>query len=395
MALEDKDKAHKFWNTQPVPHFTDEQPEDDAVGPIDVKTVDQVRVEPYSLPANFSWSECDMSDPTMVNEVYDLLAQNYVEDDDNMFRFDYSRDFLQWALQPPGYMPHLHVCVRATTGKKKLCGFITGIPAAVTVYDKVVKMVEINFLCVHKKLRSHRLAPVLIKEITRRVNLGDVWQAVYTAGVVIPRPVARNRYYHRSLNPKKLIDIGFSRLQNRMTLSRTIKLFRVPTETQVPGMRAIQEKDIPEATKLLGEYLKSFSLHQNFDEHEFKHWFLTREKVVYTFVVEDPETKKLTDMISFYSLPSSIIGHERHSTLRAAYSFYNVQTKTPWEDLMNDALILAKQREFDVFNALNVMNNDVFLEKLKFGVGDGNLQYYLYNWRCPEMQPKDVGLVLL
>lgn len=37
-------------------------------------------------------------------------------------------------------------------------------------------MVEINFLCVHKKLRSKRLAPVLIKEITRRVNICDIWQ---------------------------------------------------------------------------------------------------------------------------------------------------------------------------------------------------------------------------
>ena len=37
-------------------------------------------------------------------------------------------------------------------------------------------MVEINFLCVHKKLRSKRLAPVLIKEITRRVNLTGIFQ---------------------------------------------------------------------------------------------------------------------------------------------------------------------------------------------------------------------------
>ncbi|EAW86239.1 N-myristoyltransferase 2, isoform CRA_b [Homo sapiens] len=29
------------------------------------------------------------------------------------------------------------------------------------------------------------------------------------------------------------------------------------------------------------------------------------------------------------------------------------------------------------------MENKTFLEKLKFGIGDGNLQYYLYNWRCP------------
>ena len=55
-------------------------------------------------------------------------------------------------------------------------------------------MVEINFLCVHKKLRSKRMAPVLIREITRRVNLQGIFQAVYTAGVVLPKPIATCRY---------------------------------------------------------------------------------------------------------------------------------------------------------------------------------------------------------
>ena len=68
-------------------------------------------------------------------------------------------------------------------------------------------MAEINFLCVHKKLRHKRLAPVLIKEITRRVNLRSIWQAVYTAGVVLPKPVAKCRYYHRTINPKKLVEV--------------------------------------------------------------------------------------------------------------------------------------------------------------------------------------------
>lgn len=52
-----------------------------------------------------------------------------------------------------------------------------------------------------------------MQEITRRVNLRGIWQAAYTAGVVLPKPVATCQYWHRSLNPKKLIDIGFSRLQ--------------------------------------------------------------------------------------------------------------------------------------------------------------------------------------
>lgn len=54
-----------------------------------------------------------------------------------------------------------------------------------------------------------------MQEITRRVNLQDIWQAAYTAGVVLPKPVSVCRYWHRSLNPKKLIDVGFSALQVR------------------------------------------------------------------------------------------------------------------------------------------------------------------------------------
>ena len=35
------------------------------------------------------------------------------------------------------------------------------------------------------------------------------------------------------------------------------------------------------------------------------------------------------------------------------------------------------QLDFDVFNALDVMQNATFLEELKFKIGDGHLQYYL------------------
>jgi glycylpeptide N-tetradecanoyltransferase len=49
----------------------------------------------------------------------------------------------------------------------------------------------------------------------------------------------------------------------------------------------------------------------------------------------------------------------------------------------------------DVFNALDVMDNGSFLSDLKFGIGDGHLQYYLYNYKCPMLESKDVGLVLL
>lgn len=58
------------------------------------KTVSDVKDKPFNLPAGFEWSDIDISDKEQAKEVYELLTQNYVEDDDNMFRFDYSVEFL-------------------------------------------------------------------------------------------------------------------------------------------------------------------------------------------------------------------------------------------------------------------------------------------------------------
>ena len=121
------------------------------------------------MPAEYAWDELDLNDDDTMEGVYKLLVQNYVEDDDAMFRFDYSIPFLRWALMPPGHTRSWHLGVRA--GKnRRLFGMITGIPVQMVFNGKQVMCAEINFLCVHKDLRAKRLAPVLIKEITRRVN---------------------------------------------------------------------------------------------------------------------------------------------------------------------------------------------------------------------------------
>lgn len=62
---------------------------------------------------------------------------------------------------------------------------------------------------------------------------------------------------------------------------------------------------------------------------------------------------------------------------------------------MKESLILANNVQVDVFNALDVMENEEFLSDLKFGKGDGYLHYYIFNWKCPAMEPPKIGLVLL
>ncbi len=154
--------------------------------------------------------------------MYELLTKHYVEDEHASFRFDYSIPFLRWALSPPDSEPDMVFGVRG--GKNnKLFGFISAIPINVSVNGKELEMVEINFLCVHKQLRSKRLAPILIKEVTRRTNRRNVWQAAYTAGVMIPTPITDTTYFHRCINTKKLCDVGFFHLPQGTTMARFTK----------------------------------------------------------------------------------------------------------------------------------------------------------------------------
>ncbi|MCJ1467705.1 glycylpeptide N-tetradecanoyltransferase [Pseudocyphellaria aurata] len=393
-----KDMAsYKFWQTQPVPRFDETQHAEE--GPIKTINPEDVPKEPRAMYEGFEWVTMDLTSENELEEVYELLSGHYVEDDEAMFRFNYSISFLNWALKSPGWRKDWHIGVRATKSRK-LVAFISGVPIALRVRSNILKSTEINFLCVHKKLRAKRLAPVLIQEITRRCYAVDIFQAIYTGGIVLPKPVSSCRYFHRSLDWLKLYEVGFSPLPSNSTKARQITKYHLPGSTSTAGLRPMQTKDIDGVHILLDNYLNRFDMAPKFDREEIEHYLLHDEKtaveqVIWSYVVEDLNSHRITDFFSFYCLESSVIGHQKHDTVRAAYLFYYATEKGFEEQekglkerlnaLVMDALIIAKKYNFDVFNALTLLDNPLFLETQKFGAGDGQLHYYLYNYRTPPI----------
>lgn len=68
---------------------------------------------------------------------------------------------------------------------------------------------------------------------------------------MIPKPIGKTTYWHRSLNPKKLVDVGFSTLPNGVPMARYTKMLKVPTETAIPGVRPMSKKDVGQVHALL------------------------------------------------------------------------------------------------------------------------------------------------
>jgi glycylpeptide N-tetradecanoyltransferase len=206
----------------------------------------------------------------------------------------------------------------------------------------------------------------------------------------------------------KLYDTGFSPLPPGTTKERMVMRNRLPEATHLLGIRLMEEKDVQEVCKLLRTYLQKFDLAPIYSKDEVQHWFLHKgdntTRVVWAYVVEvstpllnasfsraqDPSSNELTDFISFYSLPSTVLTTSKHKLVQAAYLFHYATTTPPsdlayqkrLQSLVQDALIFAKKLGFDVFNALSLLDNALFLEELKFGPGDGHLNYYLFNYRA-------------
>ncbi|KAK2884765.1 glycylpeptide N-tetradecanoyltransferase 1-like [Channa argus] len=383
-----KKHTYRFWETQPVPRLGDIIT---THGPIAESEVN-VRKEAYSLPQGFSWDTLDLSSPRILKELCTLLNDNYMEEDDNTYKFNFSQEYLQWALQPPNWLPQWHCAVRVESNKK-LVGFIAAVPADIRIYETEKRMVQVKFLCVHKKLRLKRMTPVLIRELTRRVNQQGLCHAIYTAEIVLPTPLSSCRYWHRPLNPRKLVEVSYPGLRQNMNLQRALKFNRLPKVTKTPGLRPMTKEDVGEIHSLLQTNLSKFHLSPILSTQEVEHWLLPQDDVIDTYVVEGQDGT-LTDVVSFYSVSSRVLNHLVHTDLKEAYLLYISCTATDPAGLMEDTLVLAKSKGFDIFCALDVMDNMSFLEKLKFSISNKSLHYYLYNWMCPNMSSDKVGLVL-
>jgi glycylpeptide N-tetradecanoyltransferase len=72
------------------------------------------------------------------------------------------------------------------------------------------------------------------------------------------------------LNPKKLIEVGFSPLHKRMTMSRTIKLYKLPAEPATPGFRQMVPADADAVTALLESKLTAYRLAPVLDVEEVR-----------------------------------------------------------------------------------------------------------------------------
>ena len=111
---------------------------------------------------------------------------------------------------------------------------------------------------------------------------------------------------------KKLVETGFSALPVGESMASYSKRNKIPSDFALEKgfFREMQKKDLSDVLKLMKLHFSQFKLHPHYSQEEIGHLLLPRDKVVYTYVVENTEEKselRITDLVSFYRLPTQIL----------------------------------------------------------------------------------------
>ncbi len=373
-----------FWKNQPVPKLVEPIVRD---GPITALNTSLIALEPISLSPQYEWVEFDINNTTHSASIAKFLQTHYIEDPESKFKLHYTADFLKWTL-------HDAICLGVqSVDKKILVGFITASIHNFRVNAKTMDMAEINFLCVHPKLRNKGLTQTLITEITRRVNLKDVAQAFFTSDRYLPKPFTTVDYHHRAINFEKLLEVKFCQIDEKLQKDTTqIKNYHIIHEQpDEKYTELLDEKYLEESCDLLNEYLEKYNFYQIFTQEQFKHLFFNNP-FVKTYVIIDKEADSVIDFVSYYLLPSRILNPDStHKFINAGYLFYYTSHQTTSYNLIKNAIIFAANNGCDVFNAINTMENAKVLTELKFIVGTGQLNYYFYNYKSVDLIVQQIG----
>ena len=68
-------------------------------------------------------------------------------------------------------------------------------------------------------------------------------------------------------------------------MARYAKMHKVDADTDIPGIRQMEAKDVPIVHKKLNDFLKQFKLHIQFTIEEIAHFLVPRENVIESYVV--------------------------------------------------------------------------------------------------------------
>lgn len=348
--------SSSFWSTQPVGSGADtgiiepeKKPPQDAT----------------ALPEDLVWKQ--VSDPALVAV---FLNDNYVEDSCMSYRLSYSKEFFINLFGSPDHHSSYSL---GLFHHDTMVGYVLAKKHHLVIGAQSSDIVSVNFLCLDRKYRNQRMAPLLIQEIRRIANLSGIFRGIFTGQNNFGFSFAHLNYFHLPLNLPRLSSIGF--------IDQGFVGPALPTIRDMT--RVARAADFAHIHKLYTGKYSEYTMHEEFTEKQLEYLLGPADNVMYTLY--NPETEEFA---SFFVIDTLCI--DKSKTIHAAYLYYWAGS----ESIIGDSIAYAAINGFDIFNALDCGGNTPMIQKYGFLEGSGTLRYHLFNWKAKCLESNAINFIL-
>lgn len=298
------------------------------------------------LPEGFEWHKYNIGDKEDLKQITQLIQGRYIGD--GSFKLFYNSEFLEWCLNKSACWG-----IRIIKNKNPV-GFISANTITLCISGEIIKCLEIDFLCIHPKLRHKKMTNVLVLKIQKEIS--DIKIAFFTGAEKHLGYICEKQIYHFPINYKKLLNLGFTGKPNNLQIKGKIN----------SGFVEVEKKNIKEVYDFVQKEIKQNDLYQIYSQEEFEYYFINSN--CQSFVLKDGN--KIVGFISYFKLPYMCLKKEKF--INTAYL----------QMIIGDYDILAQQLIINLRNNKKISKIDVVnsIFKIKnFRLGTGTLYYHLYN----------------
>jgi len=278
----------------------------------------------------------------------------------------------------PDFISDLMFGIRVSSGKR-LIGVSISYPVCISFGGTEVEAIHISQMG-HEKYSWNRLSYMLVQETMRRADLCKIQHALLGIHAESVQPVTVNNDWWYIFDPP---------------------IVPLPDSVMTPGWRKMRPEDVPDVLALTNHYTSKFEIKQVFrSEEEFAHYFCpTIPEYVFSYVVEDPSTNSITDLVSFK------IHFNFHNFYRRGPFTYDVKLrdaaqmiaivpgKSPVRQLLIDSLVCARQEKVDIFMTRQFgLGIEPFIGL--FGISRLNYHVLFYNYTYPEVREDNCWMAI-
>lgn len=276
-----------------------------------------------------------------LEEIHNLLSNHYIEDDNNIIRLIYSKDFLYWYLKKvPDEL------IIGLIYKNKLVGLITAIIIDVIISKEHKSMPYVNLFCLQKKIRKLGLSKLMIDELKIRLQKMGMTDVIYATMKQITNYYCIGEDFIIPINYHKLKKINF------IDIIQSNELEYNPLQLmEIDDIKIIRDK--------LNIFLSKYLIHPYFTQESIQDFFLSKKNIVYSFVIRNINNIP-TDFISIYKhYYYCIEKNEMLSVAQLTFYYYETVTLTQLVKYLIDKLLYYNIDQIVINNIMDNMEINI------------------------------------